>query len=47
MVLSKHKSVDRPENRAIATQLPKTSCCQRSEAGSGVMSSRTSISLWS
>jgi hypothetical protein len=37
----------RPENRAMATQLPKTSCTQRSEAGSGVMRSRASISFWS
>ena len=34
-------------NRAMATQLPKTSCIQRRSTGSGVISSVAAISRWS
>ena len=36
-----------PLNRAIATQLPKTSWTQRMSSGSGVIVRRDSSSLWS
>ena len=47
MTLSMANSSARPANRAIATQLPKTSCTQRTSAGSGLIASLASSSFWS